>query len=135
MPHPTYSGADRIVADMIGGHEPKVWISDCDSAQQKHGERNQTCLAHLARDEAFALEHGSDELAFDLARIIARSQSSWPRRQDAIWPRAQEQHLRAQPPPVRDTTKSYEGRRAMPRRRSRRPDSRRYREAPRRQPL
>jgi hypothetical protein len=33
---------------MMAGHEPKVWISDRYSAQQKHGERHQTCLAHYA---------------------------------------------------------------------------------------
>ena len=51
------------------------------SAQQKHGARHQTCLAHLARDAAFAFERGSDDLpfrfklwlgrAFDLARTVA----------------------------------------------------------------
>ena len=66
---------------MMDGHVPKVWISDRYSAQQKHGERHQTCLAHLARDTAFAFEHGCDDLpfrfklwlgkAFDLARTIA----------------------------------------------------------------
>jgi transposase len=65
----------------MDGHEPEVWISDRYSAQQKHGAAHQTCLAHLARDTAFALEHGSDDLplrfklwfgkAFDLARDIA----------------------------------------------------------------
>ncbi len=65
----------------MGGRRPQVWISDRYSAQQKHGERHQTCLAHLARDAAFAFEHGSDDLplrfklwfgkAFDLARGIA----------------------------------------------------------------
>jgi transposase len=49
-------------------------------AQQSHGERHQTCLAHLARDTAFAFEHGCDDLplrfkpwlgrAFDLAKHI-----------------------------------------------------------------
>ena len=77
---PDYSRAARVVADMMDGHQPKVWISDRYSAQQKHGARHQTCLAHLARDTAFALEHGSDDLpfrfklwlgkAFDLARTI-----------------------------------------------------------------
>jgi len=33
----------------------EVWISDRYSAQQKHGERHQTRLAHLARDTAFPL--------------------------------------------------------------------------------
>jgi transposase len=78
---PDYSRAARVVDEMMGGHEPKVWISDRYSAQQKHGERHQTCLAHLARDAAFAFEHGSDDLplrfklwlgkAFDLAQAIA----------------------------------------------------------------
>ena len=50
------------------------------AAQQNHGARDQTCLAHLARDTAFALEHGSDDLplrfklwfgkAFHLAQAI-----------------------------------------------------------------
>ena len=77
---PDYSRAARVVDAMMAGHEPKVWISDRYSAQQKHGERHQTCLAHLARDTAFAFEHGSDDLpfrfklwlgkAFDLAQAI-----------------------------------------------------------------
>jgi hypothetical protein len=33
------------VDDMMAGHVPAVWISDRYSAQQKHGERHQTCLA------------------------------------------------------------------------------------------
>ena len=78
---PDYSRAARIVDEMMDGHVPEVWISDRYSAQQNHGERHQTCLAHLARDTAFAFEHGSDDLpfrfklwlgkAFDLARTIA----------------------------------------------------------------
>ena len=78
---PDYSRAARVVDEMMAGHVPAVWISDRYSAQQKHGERHQTCLAHLARDTAFAFEHGSDDLpfrfklwlgrAFDLARTVA----------------------------------------------------------------
>jgi transposase len=77
---PDYSRAARVADDVMGGHVPQVWISDRYSAQQNHGERHQTCLAHLARDVAFAFEHGSDDLpfrfklwltkAFDLARTI-----------------------------------------------------------------
>ncbi|MGZ3291384.1 MAG: IS66 family transposase [Xanthobacteraceae bacterium] len=78
---PDYSRAARVVEEAMGGHVPEVWISDRYSAQQKHGARHQTCLAHLARDTAFALEHGVDDLplrfklwfgrAFDLAGSIA----------------------------------------------------------------
>lgn len=61
---PDYSRAARVVVETMNGHRPEVWISDRYSAQQKHGERHQTCLAHLARDTAFALEHGADDLPF-----------------------------------------------------------------------
>ena len=77
---PDYHRAARVVDEMMAGREPAVWISDRYSAQQSHGERHQTCLAHLARDTAFAFEHGSDDLplrfklwlgrAFDLAKGI-----------------------------------------------------------------
>jgi transposase len=78
---PDYSRAARVVDDMMAGYVPEVWISDRYSAQQRHGARHQTCLAHLARDAAFAMEYGADDLplrfklwlgkAFDLARAIA----------------------------------------------------------------
>lgn len=77
---PDYSRAARVVYEMMDGRVPEVWISDRYSAQQSHGIRHQTCLAHLARDTAFALEHGSDDLpfrfklwfgkVFDLAKAI-----------------------------------------------------------------
>jgi len=77
---PDYSRAARVVDEMMDGRAPAVWISDRYSAQQSHGERHQTCLAHLARDTAFAFENGSDDLplrfklwlgrAFDLAKDI-----------------------------------------------------------------
>ncbi len=83
---PDYSRGARVVAEMMDGHVPDVWISDRYSAQQKHGARHQTCLAHLARDTAFALEHGADDLplrfklwfgkAFDLAKDIANLAAS-----------------------------------------------------------
>jgi len=83
---PDYSRAARVADEMMAGHEPEVWISDRYSAQQKHGGRHQTCLAHLARDTAFAFEHGGDDLpfrfklwlgkAFDLGRDIANFAAS-----------------------------------------------------------
>src|ERR1019366_5951328 len=83
---PIIHAAPVIVNEMMGGHAPNVWISDRYAGQQKHGARHQTCLAHLARDKAFALEHGFDDLplrfklwfgkAFDLARDIANFAAS-----------------------------------------------------------
>jgi transposase len=52
---------------------PELWISDRYSAQQSHGIRHQTCLAHLARDTAFALENGSDDLAFRFKLWLGRA--------------------------------------------------------------
>ena len=46
---PDYSRAARVVEETMSGRVPEVWISDRYSAQQKHGARHQTCLAHLAR--------------------------------------------------------------------------------------
>lgn len=54
------SRAAQVVRDLMGDHRPKLWLSDGYSAQQGHGHHHQTCLAHLARDVAFALEASDD---------------------------------------------------------------------------
>jgi len=54
------SRAAQVVRDVMGDHQPKIWLSDGYSAQQGHGHHHQTCLAHLARDVAFALEASDD---------------------------------------------------------------------------
>ena len=80
---PDYSRAAKLIVDMMAGHRPQVWISDRYSAQQGHGLRQQTCLAHLYRDNAFALEYGEDNLPlgfklwFDRAFELARSITSF----------------------------------------------------------
>jgi len=61
-----FSRAAQVVRDVMGGHRPAFWTSDRYSAQQNHGERQQTCLAHLARDIAFALEVSDDPAPFRL---------------------------------------------------------------------
>ena len=76
-----FSRAARVVHDTMAGHKPAVWISDRYTAQQGHGQRHQTCLAHLDRKARFVAEHGSDligmrlqfwfDRAFGLARDIA----------------------------------------------------------------
>lgn len=54
------SRAAQVVRDVMGDHQPKIWLSDGYSAQQGHGKYHQTCLAHLARDIAYALEASDD---------------------------------------------------------------------------
>ena len=48
----------------MDGHRPDVWCSDRFSAQQGHCAAHQTCLAHLARDVAYAEQAGEDALPF-----------------------------------------------------------------------
>lgn len=55
-----------VVHAMMDGHRPAVWISDRYTAQQGHGERHQTCLAHLARDVAYAVEVSDDPVPLRL---------------------------------------------------------------------
>ncbi|KMO28763.1 IS66 family transposase [Methylobacterium aquaticum] len=77
--HAAPSRAAAVVGEVMAGHRPAVWLSDRYSAQQGHGERQQTCLAHLARDVVYALDAGDDLLALrlklwlDKAFVLARS--------------------------------------------------------------
>ena len=54
------SRAAQVVRDVMGDHRPNIWLSDGYSGQQGHGHHHQTCLAHLARDVAFALKASDD---------------------------------------------------------------------------
>src|SRR3954454_14254796 len=61
---PTRSAS--VVRDMMDGHRPALWLSDRYSAQQGHGMAHQTCLAHLARDIAYAVEASDDPVPWRL---------------------------------------------------------------------
>ena len=47
-----------VVAEVLGGHRPAIWVSDLYSAQQGHAADWQVCLAHQLRDCQFAIEAG-----------------------------------------------------------------------------
>jgi transposase len=74
------SRAAQVVHDVMGDHRPKLWLSDGYSAQKGHGHHHQTCLAHLARDVAYAVQTSDDmvplrlklwlDQVFQLARNI-----------------------------------------------------------------
>ncbi|NEU15161.1 transposase, partial [Methylobacterium sp. BTF04] len=55
-----------VVREMMNGHRPAVWISDRYTAQQGHAVAHQTCLAHLARDVAYAVETSDDPVPWRL---------------------------------------------------------------------
>jgi transposase len=73
--HAAPTRAASVIREMMQGHRPTVWLSDRYSAQQGHAAAQQTCLAHLARDVAYAREASQDGVplrlglrsAFDLA--------------------------------------------------------------------
>ncbi len=49
-----------VVHEMMDCHRPALWISDRYTAQHGHADEHQTCLAHLARDVADAVEVSDD---------------------------------------------------------------------------
>jgi transposase len=63
--------AASVVHAMMAGHKPGVWLSGRYSAQQGQGVTQQTCLAHLARDVAYALEASDDPVPFRLKLWLA----------------------------------------------------------------
>jgi transposase len=70
-----FSRGAQVVREMMGKHRPRYWTSDRYSAQQGHSQFHQTCLAHLARDIAYAVEavDGPTPLALKLwmGRVFA----------------------------------------------------------------
>jgi transposase len=69
--HAAPTRAASVVHGMMDGHKPAVWLSDRYSAQQGHGLAQQTCLAHLARDVAYALQTSDDAVPFRLKLWLA----------------------------------------------------------------
>jgi transposase len=62
-----------VVQTLMDGHRPEVWCSDRYSAQQGHADAHQTCLAHLARDVAYADEASADVLPSRLQLWLHRA--------------------------------------------------------------
>ena len=47
-----------VVAEVLDGHRPALWVSDLYGAQRGHAEGWQICLAHQLRDCTYAIEAG-----------------------------------------------------------------------------
>lgn len=62
-----------VVRNLMDGHRPEVWCSDRYAAQQGHAAAHQTCLAHLARDVAYADEASADMLPARLRLWLKRA--------------------------------------------------------------
>ena len=52
-----------VVAEVMAGHRPAIWVSDLSSAQRGHAEAWQICLAHQLRDCRYAAEAGDATFA------------------------------------------------------------------------
>ena len=68
-----FTRSAEVVRETMDGHRPDVWTSDRYSAQQGHADRQQTCLAHLARKVRFADENGQDDIPFRLRLWLGRA--------------------------------------------------------------
>jgi transposase len=71
--HASVTRGAIVIRTMMDGHRPEVWCSDRSSAQQGHADAHQTCLAHLARDVAYADEASEDVLPSRLKLWLHRA--------------------------------------------------------------
>lgn len=50
--------ARSVAEEVLGDHQPKVWVSDRYAGQQELGREHQVCLAHVLRDVQYAIDCG-----------------------------------------------------------------------------
>jgi transposase len=62
-----------VVAEVLDGHRPAIWVSDLYSAQRGHAAAWQICLAHQLRDCTFAIEAGDAVFAPRLKALLLRA--------------------------------------------------------------
>ncbi len=62
-----------VVAEVMDGHRPVVWVSDLYGAQQGHADNWQVCLAHQLRDCQFAIEAGDTVFASRMKALLLRA--------------------------------------------------------------
>lgn len=62
-----------VVAEVLDGHRPALWISDLYGAQQGHAEAWQVCLAHQLRDCQYAIDAGDAVFAPAMKALLLRA--------------------------------------------------------------
>lgn len=55
--------ARDVAEEVLGGHQPDVWVSDRYAGQQELGKEHQVCLAHVLRDVQYAIDCGDTAFA------------------------------------------------------------------------
>jgi len=63
----------EVVAEVLGGHRPALWVSDLYGAQQGHAEHWQVCLAHQLRDCQYAIDAGEAVFAPRMKALLLRA--------------------------------------------------------------
>jgi len=67
------SRGSGVVAEVLDGHRPALWVSDLYAAQQGHAADWQICLAHQLRDCRFAIEAGDAIFAPRMKALLMRA--------------------------------------------------------------
>jgi len=62
-----------VVAEVLDGHRPALWVSDLYGAQQGHAGDWQICLAHQLRDCTYAIEAGDAVFAPRMKALLLRA--------------------------------------------------------------
>ena len=62
-----------VVAEIMAGHRPEVWVSDLYSAQRGHADQRQICIAHQLRDCQYAIEAGDTVFAPAVKALLRRA--------------------------------------------------------------
>lgn len=76
------SRAAAVVAEVMDGHRPAIWVSDLYGAQQGHADAWQVCLAHQLRNCQFAIEAGDAIFAPRMKALLLRAVVIARRRRD-----------------------------------------------------
>jgi len=67
------SRAASVVAEVMAGHRPVIWVSDLYGAQQGHADLWQVCLAHQLRDCQYAIDAGDKVFAPRMKALLLRA--------------------------------------------------------------
>jgi len=62
-----------VVAEMLDGYRPVLWVSDLYGAQHSHAEGWQVCLAHQLRDCTYAIDAGNAVFAPRMKTLLLRA--------------------------------------------------------------
>lgn len=66
-------GSD-VIKEVMGEHQPEIWVSDLYSAQKTHPAKEwQVCLAHQLRDCQYGIDSGDEIFSARMKKLLLRS--------------------------------------------------------------